>query len=336
MSTYFPVTHSTLSVKALITEVLSGYDIGAPTGGRLLHRGLNDTYQVETKDTKYILRVYRAGWRSLSDILYELEVILHLERAGIAVSAPLPRKDGHLINTVTAPEGVRHVVLFTYAPGAEPPYDSAEEAASYLYGKAVARIHAATDTFHSRHARFPLDLAHLLDAPLRAIRTLLAQRPDDWDYVRGLAERLRTRVLAIPVGRLERGFCHGDFHGWNAHIDEGHTLTMFDFDCCGAGWRAYDVAVFRWGARLHGKETERWPAFLRGYGEERSLGEIDLQATPYFVAIRQLWLVGLHAANGQDWGFGFMHDRYVDRAIKFLRDWETEHLPDGPAASDAV
>jgi Ser/Thr protein kinase RdoA (MazF antagonist) len=25
----------------------------------------------------------------------------------------------------------------------------------------------------------------------------------------------------------------------------GETLTFFDFDLCGWGWRAYDVAVFR-------------------------------------------------------------------------------------------
>src|SRR5262245_57595821 len=106
MSKYCPVTHSTLSVQALIDDVLSDYDIDAPTECKLLNRGLNDTYLVRTYATNYILRVYRSGWRTLSEILYELEALLHLKRAGIAVSIPLPRKDGHLINTVTAPEGV--------------------------------------------------------------------------------------------------------------------------------------------------------------------------------------------------------------------------------------
>jgi Ser/Thr protein kinase RdoA (MazF antagonist) len=334
MSKYFPVTHSTLSVKALMTEVLSDYEIDAPTKCKLLNRGLNDTYLIQTNDTKYILRVYRAGWRSLSDILYELEVLLHLKRAGIAVSVPLPRKDGHLTTVVTAPEGVRYIVLFTYAPGKELAYESAEEIESYLYGNVVAQIHTATDRFHSQHKRFSLDFTYLLDGPLRAMQPLLVHRPEDWDYVQALAERLRTHVLGIPVERLEQGFCHGDFHGWNAHIAKDHTLTVFDFDCCGEGWRAYDIAVFRWGARLRDKEQARWPAFLRGYRETRNLSDIDVQATPYFVAVRHLWLVGLHTANGHDWGFGWMHDRYFDRAIKFLRDWEAEYLMDKPMESD--
>jgi Ser/Thr protein kinase RdoA (MazF antagonist) len=45
---------------------------------------------------------------------------------------------------------------------------------------------------------------------------------------------------------LEVGSCHGDLHGWNAHIDQNMALTVYDFDCCGVGWRAYDIAVFRW------------------------------------------------------------------------------------------
>lgn len=335
MSSYFPVTHSVVSAKALMTEVLSDYDIDSPTACKLLNRGLNDTYLVQTNDTAYILRVYRAGWRSLSDILYELEVLLHLKRAGVSVSLPLPRKDGDLTSVVPAPEGLRYIVLFTYAQGKEPAYESAEETESYRYGNVAAKIHSATDTFHSQHTRSPLDLAHLLDAPLRAVQPLLAHRPEDWAYVQALADGLRTRVLRIPSGSLDQGFCHGDLHGSNAHIAKHHTLTVFDFDCCGVGWRAYDIAVFRWAARLRGKEQERWPSFLRGYGEERSLSDMDIQATPYFVAIRQLWLLGLHAANGQDWGFGWMHDRYFDRALKFLHEWEAEYLLERSITGDA-
>jgi Ser/Thr protein kinase RdoA (MazF antagonist) len=74
----------------------------------------------------------------------------------------------------------------------------------------------------------------------------------------------------------------GDFHGWNVHMAQDHMLTVFDFDCCGVGWRAYDIAVLRWGARLRGKEQARWPSFLCGYGEVRRLSDLNIQATPYF------------------------------------------------------
>lgn len=324
MSNYFPVTHSILSTKALTADILPDYDIGTPKECKFLNRGLNDTYLVRTTTEKYILRVYRAGWRSHSDIHYELETLLHLKRLNVPVSAPVLRKDGKLLHTVAAPEGSRNIVLFTYAVGKEPAYAANEESESYQYGRTVAQIHLETDGFRSQHQRFHLDLEHLLDAPLKSIRPLLLHRPDDWEYLQVLSEKLRQHVVSIPLSSLENGFCHGDFHGWNAHIDQDGILTFFDFDCCGYGWRAYDIAVFRWGARGSGKEKERWPHFLRGYREVRPISEVDVQATWYFVAIRHFWLLGLHTSNGQDWGFGWMNDQYFDGAIKFFREWEAE------------
>jgi Ser/Thr protein kinase RdoA (MazF antagonist) len=324
MSNYFSVTHSTLSTKALMAEILPDYDIGTPMECKFLTQGLNDTYLVKTTTEQYILRAYRTGWRSLSDIHYELEALLHLKRLNTSVSAPVLRKNGELLHTISAPEGSRTIVLFTYALGKEPAYAANEESESYQYGRSVAQIHSETDGFQSQHQRFHLDLEYLLDAPLKSIRPLLLHRPDDWEYLQSLSEKLRQDVVGIPLSSLESGFCHGDFHGGNVHIDQDDTLTFFDFDCCGYGWRAYDIAVFRWGARGRSKEQERWPHFLRGYREVRPISEADLHATLYFVAIRQFWLLGLHASNGEDLGFGFMDDQYFDWTIKFFREWEAE------------
>jgi Ser/Thr protein kinase RdoA (MazF antagonist) len=124
MNKIFPVTHSILSVEALITNLLPKYEIEKPTDCRFLQPGLNDTFLVNTEGAKYILRVYRKDWRSLDEILYELEVLLHLQRAGSSVSVPIARKDGNLVGTVMAPEGIRYVVLFTYALGQLPDYET--------------------------------------------------------------------------------------------------------------------------------------------------------------------------------------------------------------------
>jgi Ser/Thr protein kinase RdoA (MazF antagonist) len=73
-------------------------------------------------------------------------------------------------------------------------------------------------------------------------------------------------------------------------------------------------------------EQQNWQPFLRGYREERALPAADIQATPYFVAIRQLWRWGLHGANAGDWGSAWMNDQYIDRTLKFLREWQAEYL----------
>ena len=88
------------------------------------------------------------------------------------------------------------------------------------------------------------------------------------------------------------------------------------------------IAVFRWSTRLRKKEKERWEPFLRGYTKERSLNDIDLKYIPLFIGIRHFWLLGLHTGNGHDFGFGWMNNKYFDRAIKFFRDWDTEFFAD--------
>ena len=294
MSSPFPVTRSILSLTALREAVVSEYALADPSDCQFFRMGLNDTYLLKTNGTSYILRVYRRGWRSLSEIQYELDVLLFLQTAGIEVSVPIQRKDGGFIETIHAPEGERYMVLFTYAPGREPSYESKDAEAAYAYGTLAAQIHTATETFQSPHQRMPLDLEHLIDTPLRSIEPMLTPRSEDWRYLQTLTQKLRRQVMELPLSSLEQGFCHGDLHWGNARVQADHMLTVFDFDCCGVGWRAYDLAVFRWAARLRKKEQDQWPAFLRGYREVRTIHEREIQAIPYFVALRHVWLLGLH------------------------------------------
>lgn len=56
MANFFPVTHSTLAVETLKTEVLSDYDLDEIIELKLLTLGLNDTYIVNAVNSKkYIL-----------------------------------------------------------------------------------------------------------------------------------------------------------------------------------------------------------------------------------------------------------------------------------------
>jgi Ser/Thr protein kinase RdoA (MazF antagonist) len=322
MAPPFPVTYSTLSAEALADWLEAHYELGAVTACRLLHRGLNDSFLVEAARGRHVLRVYRAGWRTADEIAYEVAALEHLGRKGVAVALPVRRRRGDVVDWLPAPEGSRAAVLFTHAPGRE--LDGSIEE-SRRYGCAVASIHAATDDFETGHRRFALDLDHLLAEPLPVIRPFLRHRPADLDTIETLAGLIRRRVAALPAGELDHGFCHGDFHGDNAHI-ERDTVMMFDFDCCGPGWRAYDIAVFRWRWGEDEAGEARWAAFLEGYRSKRPIGAADLAAVPLFVVARAIWLRGLHAANTADWGRSWLNDAYWDRLLKGLREWQAKHL----------
>lgn len=327
MSDRLAIAHSIFSARALAAVVLSAYPIGRVTDCRFLSLGVNDTYLVTANtDDRYILRLYRAGWRSPPEIAYELEVLRHLGMRGVAVAAPLACRTGRLIQTIAAPEGPRYAVLFAYAPGQAPSYRERPDQAAFRYGCAVARIHAATDDFRSTQPRFRLDLAHLLEEPLAALGRLPVLRPTDRSRLKELTEQIRAALAQLPLNGLEQGFCHGDCHGGNAHTGATEELTFFDFDCCGPGWRAYDLAVFRWSSCLHSKAKEQtlWPPFLSGYLSVRTLAPADLRAVPLFVGARQIWLMGLHAGGAPVWGYGSLDDAYFARALTFLEECATE------------
>jgi Ser/Thr protein kinase RdoA (MazF antagonist) len=306
------------------------YDLGRIDEVMLWNPGLNDTYVVRAGGERFVLRVYPRGWRTDADVRYELDVLVHLDRKRVPVAAPIARRDGELLGRVAAPEGERQAVLFAFAPGNNDVYFAREAEDARRYGAAAARIHAATDDFRSENARFPLDVTHFVDAALGAVLPRIGRRPDDVAYLERLGERLRRGFAELEGRGLDRGFCHGDFHGGNASKAEDGTVTFYDFDCCGPGWRAYDVAVFRWPLERQRRRKPRklWPVFLEGYREVRPLGEADEAATAFFVCARELWHIALHVGGGPRWGYGWnaMNERYLDDKMGFLRKWARRHL----------
>ena len=323
----FPVSGSLLSARALLTTVLPAYDIGTPTACTLWSSGVNDVYRVPTAGGEYFLKVYRAGWRSRAEVLFELDVVAHLARRGVAVARPLATRAGVVVHELLAPEGTRQAVLYGRAPGRPftwPFYRDAAE--SGLLGGALAAIHNASDDFVSAHPRPQLDLDLLLEQPLAVIRPFLADRPEDWAYLLALAARLRAYLTHPDARALDWGLCHGDFHSGNAFIADGHSVAVFDFDACGLGWRAGDLA------RVHRPMTEQdetiWAAFLEGYTDRRPLHRRELAAILAFVPLgvyREMGLkLGGVARNW--WDSEWVHHGYVGGEIASLRAWDAAHL----------
>ena len=329
MTTSFPVIASILAPQALVDEVLPGFGVGAVARCAFYTGGFNHTYRVETVDGHtYYLRAYRIQWRNLADIRYELDVLDHLKRKGFPAAKPVPYEDGQLFCAVAAPEGRRYLALFAEAPGPEISYDREPEGTAQRYGQAVAQMHNALEDFSSPHRRFHKDIAHFVDRPLQTIAPFLSHRPDDWAYVQGFAETLRERIVSMPAAALEQGACHGDLQGYHAKVAPDGTLTFFDFDCGGHGYRAYDLAVFLWCCRLEDAVDVRWAPFLDGYLGTREIDELDVRAIPLFACARYLWHMGVHTRNAPDWGIGFLNDGYFDTHLQRLRQAEEDGLLD--------
>lgn len=323
----FPAIASILSPKALITDILPGFGIGSVSACQFYSGGFNHTYRIKTDhDATFYLRAYRLPWRTLADVQVELDALAHLERKGFPAIRPIPYKDGRPYCTILALEGNRILALFSEAPGVEIAYDRQPGRKAQRYGRAVAHMHNALDDFNSHHSRFHLDLNHFIDQPLQNIQPFLSHRPDDWDFILQFAESLRQHILALPAEMLEQGYCHGDLQGYHANVAPDGTLTFFDFDCGGFGYRAYDLAVFLWCCRLEDAVAARWSSFLKSYRRTLPIHDRDVEAIPLFVCARYLWHMGVHTQNTPDWGIEFLNEGYFNRHLNDLRLAQKDYL----------
>lgn len=217
-------------------------------------------------------------------MLFELELLDFLRERGVRAAAPLRRNDGALLGWTATPAGQRATSLFEVAPG-DPPENPPLPTQARELGKAVAELHLAANDFSSPHERYHLDLKYLVEQPLE----LIGQR-DDKNLQEALAalqpvEAMVDHVTALSTDADEYGVIHGDMHFGNMHFD-GDRVTLFDFDHCAYGWRAYDLV-----AALFLPEAQQ-NAFFEGYESLRPLSTEERDSIPVFAKLRTLWDMG--------------------------------------------
>lgn len=121
----------------------------------------------------------------------------------------------------------------------------------------------------------------------------LAHRPEDARYLAGLIDRLKIRLRSLASEGLSWGICHEDYHCGNVFLsDDGPPrVTVFDFDVCGEGWLAFDLARWRGNTAEGGDKEKSWEAFLSRYTSRSPVSDADLRALTLFVALRSLdWM----------------------------------------------
>ena len=285
----------------------------------LIARGLNDTYLVELPGENSVLRVYRPSWRSTSEIEYELAFIRHLELRSVAVSYALPKLSGDLMSSCQRNGHLTWATLFTCAPGSRLDLNVAN---SYQLGNLAAQVHLAGADFPPSPDRFDVDAGHLITEPIHALKQTLCDKPAALKILQSASALLLSQLEAIR-GDLKWGPCHGDLHDYNAHVDTQGKVTLFDFDCCGFGWFAYDIAVFKWAVRREANADDLFEAFLNGYRSLRPLGEAEISALPMFMRIRDIWLAGVHASNPDVFGAGLIGDHYLAGLCGALEQYQS-------------
>lgn len=327
---YTRIVRSLIAAETVAEIVSDKYDLPAPLLCRLFCVGENDNYVISAGGQRYFLRLYVSGkhwpWER-DDYYFELEWLTFLRAHGVPVSFPIPLNNGNLLGTINAPEGPRNFALFTYAPGK---VDNTLEDPQRVInlGQAIAKLHQVSDYFKPRYHRFQVDLKFLIGSPLARISGYLMEfgRRKDVDFLTALAEKLVQSISRLPVSLPEYGIIGGDFHRSNFHFSEDSKITLFDFDHCGYGWRAYDLSVFLWDVRANFAEDTSLlrMRLIEGYQSIRRLTDLELSALPSLIKARHLWMLGEHVADIPVIGASRIGDEYWDENMALLKRWSIE------------
>lgn len=193
------------------------------------------------------------------------------------------------------------------------------------FGRALAHLHSAANTFTTSASRSPHIIRNTVDQPLQTLQPLLAHRPADWEYLQHVALVVHQHLDAI-AHHLTWGVIHGDPFSANATLNRENHVTWFDFDLCGPGWHLSDVAdghASAMGQERPEEEKEAiWQSFLRGYRSQLSLSDEHLTLIPVLLAARTIYFMSLNARKGQIQGFEYWgSDEFFDDWMQHTRNW---------------
>ena len=285
---YFAALSTILSPNAVLKEVNSRYGLAA-FECRLWSMGLNDVYQIETSVKVYYLRISHANRFTREDYEEEIAVIIELQNESINTCNPLKQVDGTYLWEITALEGKRYAVLFD-----EVKQDSTMNL--YYMGMLVANIHEVSDKKCFNVSRESFEYNQFIAHPLQVLCESKQLEVELIDEIESKAVKMWNCITnTIPKESPYYGYCHGDIHRGNLYFYQENP-QVFDFDCMGYGYRAYELSVYLWdelSANDKFMNSKQWEDYLNGYDAVRKITNEERNSIFAFASLRQLWFMGL-------------------------------------------
>jgi Ser/Thr protein kinase RdoA (MazF antagonist) len=278
---------STVAPSALLEAVRDAYLIEGSATCELIQRHLDATYLITSEQGRHVVRLYNAHWWSQEEVDAEVAVLRHLRSSEVRVAAPVVRKDGAWVSSVQAAEGERQLLVYEYLEGEGllPSRDALS------LGELVGRMHRALQDFVLPQRRRELTARALTESTFEAIIAQLSEGNEHRPYLEGLRTRVLRRAEEVGLRTFREGLCHGDLNFSNGVRQADGQIGLFDFENCGKGILAYDLAVFRWAQQLLGAPEQAWQDFVEGYRRSNELPGQELAGMGLLVLLRQAYML---------------------------------------------
>jgi Ser/Thr protein kinase RdoA (MazF antagonist) len=320
------------ALTATARDALRFYDVDPATARlTLLNISENATFRVDDdRAGPAALRVHRPGYHSRKAIESELDWVAALRADGVVrTPAVVPSRDAGRIVTASHPGGgTRHVVMFEWMPGVEPPDDHLVEDFEEL-GALTARLHG-----HARSWQRPAGFERFTWNWETALgeaghwgrwRDGMAVGAAEAEVLGRASDLMRARLAAYGSGPDRFGLVHADMRLANLLVDTSggdRAVTVIDFDDCGFGWFMYDLGSSLSFIEHDPRVPEMTDSWCRGYRSVAPLDPVDEAELPTFVMLRRLLLVawiGSHSGTDLARSMGAEYTRVsVDLADAYL------------------
>ena len=283
-----PVEDQQNSLTNFANELLKDYGI-RDAKVSCINFEFNATFAVESESgVKYALRININSTRTVDNMKAEVEWVRHLNRtSGVHVPTPIATvKDDYIVSGLHADsDQILSAVMYSWLDGEEIG-DEPTSQQLHEVGKAIATLHQeSTDFTLSGNNALPTfnDFFWGTEDLLFSDKSVLS------DADRALLQQAHDLIMQFTNELYENSkihIIHADMHGWNLMWNEGR-LSIFDFDDCGYGVEAQDLAV-----TLYYLDTpEQDEALLNGYKSVRPLPAYSGNAMKALLLQRRLLLL---------------------------------------------
>jgi Ser/Thr protein kinase RdoA (MazF antagonist) len=293
------------------------------------YRGINDIYRCTNKTLTFFFKIYTRKDIDKGAISAEIEIIKHLRASGLSVAYPIACKNGNYLLPIDMQEGTKYGVLFSEAEGTPCNVNLVDKQEIIEISQLISKMHTLLDTVPTSPNRWKLDDRLFLDHSIEVLEDYSTTNPHiELDFLKEVAEVLKEQIK--DQARFWKwGLCHGDIYTGNIHRRNDGNLTIYDFDFCGYGWRAYDVSPFLSGSFSDGigedvvdNRKRRLEYFLRGYKHAGGLSDAEIDAIfKVFVPFRRIFNIGyLYEELHYVWGNRLRNELIVNDTRR-LYDW---------------
>lgn len=312
------VTHSVVDPAFIAREIARRYDIPGPINAFLLYRGMNDVYMLQGPSERYAVRVWRKTYRDVDEVAYELNFLDYLREQNFPASVGIRDREGSLYFKVNAPEGVRAIALYTWAPGKKFG-DLLDITTAEMIGARFAEMHLLGIQHAGPDHVFTTDNAVRFQVSVPALLEFVYDRPDDLRDYATISERLAAKLIDMRREDVPMGICHCDFHPSNVHVTESREITLLDFDGAGEDYFMQDVKNYVWGNLFYGFSDSYGEAFERGYESVRPFTEAEKHYGELFLMAKAFRLVSGMAESSKAVGRGTLRFRGLDWLGEYIK-----------------